>query len=162
MGTDQNIHDAYLATLRQQRAEKKIQFDELGLELRKLTDAIAALENLGAKNDLPVVPSIMVEAAQYKGWKANHALAHIMRANPRPYKARDLADALLRGGQAKEMRKAFQNAKYYLQLWRGTGLSAYNDADHTWILTQKGRDELESASSVGRLPSEQSLFAGRK
>jgi len=157
----QDIHNEYLSRLRRERAEVKQSYDALAARLRKLDAAIGVLEGLDEEPTTPSAPGIVVGMDQFKGQKTPKALAQIMLSHPHRYRSRELAEALIRSGQAKEMTKALQNTKFYLSRWRNDDLADYQDSDMTWGLTVKGKAAL-SAPTSQRQPSEQSLFASRK
>ncbi len=156
-----DIHEEYLQQLRQQRDEKRKQLETLSADLKRLNDAVTALESLQARAPVPQAPAIMVEAGQYKGMRNNHALMRLMVANPRPYKSRDLANALFRGGQGPDESKIRTMVKHHLKDWRHDDLVRFHDTDLTWELTARGR-EVFAQTSEPQQPSSQSLFSAHR
>lgn len=138
----------YLNDLKRDRDVLREQLERVQSDLRRVSDVIEAMERLHSGASVPVTVSptarIQVEPNQFKDTPANYALATVMVETRIPYRARDLADALYRGGQGTDATKVFTMVKHHLKAWRGSSpkYAELDQANHTWVLTEAGRTAL--------------------
>ncbi len=142
-----------LADLRRQRDDAKREMERVSQLYRDLNELISTIERVTSDEPASTTSrGLLIADGSLRGMSANKAMVRVLTLHPNGARARDLADALYRGGQATDLEKIKQNVGFYMNRWRGAKYLEKGADEHAWKLSELGRAKL-SPTAPGQ-PSE--------
>jgi hypothetical protein len=138
-----------LSDLRRQRDEARREMDRATQQYKDLNDLIGTIERVSSDDPVSMGGrGLLIADGSLKGISANKAMARVLTLHPNGARARDLADALYRGGQADDPEKIKQNVGFYMNKWRAAKYLEKGTDDHAWKLSDLGRAKLSANAPV--------------
>lgn len=134
-----DIAAAFLADLKTKRTELRSEHERIGNELKRVSDAIEAIERLSPAQADPAA-TILVSADQFRGMTTARALRKLLLSVDRPLRAMEMAQTLVRGGLEEDVMKVRERIAYNLKSWRRQKLVTRDEVAQSWELSEKGKD----------------------